>query len=37
MIGTLELHELEVPEDWIDKITDVQRERCVKILLKLSR
>ena len=37
MMGTLELNELEVPEDLINEITDVQRERCVKILLKLQR
>lgn len=37
MMGTLELNELEVPEDLINEITDVQREKCVKILLKLQR
>lgn len=37
MMGTLELNELEVPEGLINEIPDVQREKCVKILLKLQR
>jgi len=35
MMGTLELSEMEVKEGCIDKMTDAERERCIKVLIRV--